>query len=231
MTSISSRHVAALALVTGIALGTSTPSAQAKIVCWKNHEGVRECGNAVPPEYAQKSIERKSSMGLTVEKTQRAKTQDELDKERAETQRMRKEQLEADRLAAEQARKDLVLLQTFTTEEDLRLATDGKIAAINSRVKHSEQLMEGLEKTRDEMQGEAAQFERQGKKVPPELTKKINDVQRQTDNNRTQIIQLDQERLHVQQKYESDLARYRELKGDQIGNARAAISRSRRRSR
>jgi hypothetical protein len=213
MTSLSSRHFAALALVTGIALGASTPFAQAKIVCWKNHEGVRECGNAVPPEFAQKSIERKSSMGLTVEKTQRAKTQEELDKERVENQRMRKEKLKADRQAAEQGRKDRVLLQTFTTEEDLRLATDGKIAVIDSRVKHSEQLAKKFEKTRDEMQGEAAQFERRGKKVPPELTKKINDVQLQFNNNRAQIDQRNQDRLQVQQQYESDLARYRELKG------------------
>lgn len=213
MTSTSARHFAALALVTGIALGAGTPSAQAKIVCWKNNEGVRECGNAVPPEYAQKSIERKSSMGMTVEKTQRAKTQAELDKERAETERMRKEKLEADRLAVEQARKDRVLLQTFTTEEDLRLATDGKIAVIDSRIKHREQLTGKSEKTRDEMQGEAAQFERRGKKVPPELTKKINDVQLQIDNNRAQITKRKQERVQVQQQYETDLSRYRELKG------------------
>ena len=213
MTSISSRHFAALALITGIALGAGTPSAQAKILCWKNHEGVRECGNAVPPEFAQKSIERKSSMGLTVEKTERAKTQEELDNERTKTERMRQKKREADRLAAEQARKDRVLLQTFTTEEDLRLATDGKIAVIDSRVKHSKQLTAKFEKTRDEMQGEAAQFERRGKKVPPELTKKIDDIQSQIDNNLAQIAKRNQERLHVQQQYETDLARYRELKG------------------
>jgi hypothetical protein len=213
MASNTSRRFAALALVTGIILGAGTPSAQAKIKCWKNHEGVQECGNAVPPEFAQKSIERKSSMGLTVEKTERAKTQEELAAARAEAERIRKEKLEADWLAAEQARKDRVLLQTFTTEEDLRLATDGKIAVIDSRVKHSEQLAKKLGATRDELQGEAAQYERRGKKVPTELTKKIDDIQLQIDNNRAQISLRNEERLQVQQQYETDLARYRELKG------------------
>ena len=213
MTMTASRKIAALALVSGIALGIGASPTQAKIVCWKNHEGVRECGNAVPPEFAQKSVERKSAMGMTVEKTERAKTQEELEQGRAEAERLRKEKIENDRIAAEQARKDRVLLQTFTTEEDLKLARDGKVAAIDSRVKHSEQLSGKLEKTRDEMQGEAAQFERRGKKVPDDLSKKINDVQAQIDNNRAQIMQRSQERLQVQQQFESDLARYRELKG------------------
>ena len=75
------------------------------------------------------------------------------------------------------------------------------------------QLAKKLHATRDELQGEAAQFERRGEKVPPELTKKINEIQLQIDNNRAQIASRNQERLQVQEQYETDLARYRELKG------------------
>ena len=215
MTTTAPRNLAVLMLIVGISLAAATPSAQArKIVCWKNNEGVRECGNAVPPEYAQKSIERKSSMGLTVEKTERAKTEQELEQRRIDAERMRAEKAEQDRLQAEQKRRDRVLLQTFTTEEDLKLARDGKIAALDSRVKHSEQLVDKFERTRDEMQGEAAQIERGGKKVPDELHKKVNDVQAQIDNTLAQIERRNQERVHIQHQFESDLARYRELKGN-----------------
>ena len=213
MTTIAPRNLAVLMLIVGISLAAA-PSAQTrKIVCWDNNEGVRECGNAVPPEYAQKSIERKSSMGMTIEKTERAMTEQELEQRRIDAERMRVEKAEQDRLRTEQKRKDLVLLQTFTTEEDLKLARDGNIAALDSRVKHSGQLVEKFERTRDEMQGEAAQIERGGKKVPDELHKKINDVQAQIDNTLAQIEQRNKERVHIQEQFESDLARYRELKG------------------
>jgi chromosome segregation ATPase len=214
VTTVTFRKLAVLTLATGIMLGASSPNAHArKIVCWKNHENVRECGNSVPPEFAQKSIERKSKMGMTLEKTERAKTQEELAASREERTRLRKEKAENDRLATEQARKDRVLLQTFTTEEDLQLASKGKVAAIDSRVKHSEQLVTKLEGTRDDIQNEAAQIERGGKKVLEALAKKFNDVQVQIDSTQGQIEQRNKERIQVQEQFESDLVRYRELKG------------------
>lgn len=203
-----------LMLLCTIALSGTSPTADArKIVCWKNNEGVRECGNAVPPEYAQKSVERKSKMGLTVEKTERAKTQEELAESRREKQRLRKERLEEERIAANKARRDRVLLQTFTTEEDLRLAHNGKVAAIESRVKHGQQRVRRLEESRDALQSEAAQYERAGKKVPDELAKRIDDIQKQLSGTVAQIAQRSKEVMQVQEQFESDLARYRELKG------------------
>jgi hypothetical protein len=196
-----------------MSLLAATPLASAKIVCWKNRDGVRECGNAVPPEYAQQSVERKSKMGLTVEKTTRAKTEEELAADRIDRERRAREERERRRIAAEKQRRDLVLLQTFTTEEDLRLARDGKVAALDSRIKHGRQLVLKLEENRSDMQGEAASLERGGKKVPDDLQRKISDLQQQIDKTQAEIGQREAEKVTVQAQFESDLARYRELKG------------------
>ncbi|MCK5432246.1 MAG: hypothetical protein KAJ03_05845, partial [Gammaproteobacteria bacterium] len=51
--------------------------AQARIKCWENSDGVRECGEIVPPEYAQKSHKEISSQGITLEESERAKTEEE----------------------------------------------------------------------------------------------------------------------------------------------------------
>jgi exonuclease VII small subunit len=106
-----------------------------------------------------------------------------------------------------------VLLQTFTTEEDLKLAHDGKVAAIDSRIKHSEQIVERLEQSRTELQGDAASLERGGKKVPDELHKQITDVQSQIDKTLGEIERRKDERVLLQERFRADLARYRELKG------------------
>lgn len=201
--------LAAVALM----LGISAPASSARIVCWTNSEGVRECGNAVPPEYAQQSVERKSAMGLTLERTERAKTAEELERERTERERLTREKAQQDRLAAEQARHDAVLLQTFTTEEDLKLAHDGKVAAIDSRIKHSEQIVERLEQSRAELQREAANLERGGKKVSDELRKQISDLQSQIDKTLAEIDRREDERVLLQDRFSADLERYRELKG------------------
>ena len=39
--------------------------AHGRIKCWTNSEGVRECGNTIPPEYAQKSHEEVSEQGVS----------------------------------------------------------------------------------------------------------------------------------------------------------------------
>ena len=182
-------------------------------MCWKNKEGVRECGNAVPPEYAQQSVERKSGMGVTVEKTERALTAEELAREREERERRKAEEEERKRLAAEQARKDRVLLQTFSTEEDLMLTRDGKVAAIDSRIRHSEQLVVKFRENVEQMQGEAAALERSGKKVPPKLAQQIADAQSQIDKTEQEIERRKHERVLLREQFEADLARFRELKG------------------
>ena len=189
------------------------PMASAKIVCWKNNEGVRECGNAVPPEYAQQDIERKSHMGITLEKTKRAKTPEELAAASAAREQLEREETERERERARRARRDHVLLRTFTTEEDLMLTRDGKVAAIDSRIRHIEQVLLKLEESQADLQGEAASLERGGSKVPEDLRRKIDDVRNQTEKTRTEIEQRKQERVSVQKQFDDDLARYRKLKG------------------
>ena len=201
------------ATAVALAILSVSGTAGAKIVCWKNRDGVRECGNAVPPEYAQQSIERKSKMGLTVEKTSRARTEEELIQERAERERLAREEKERQRIAAEAHRRDQVLLQTFTTEEDLKLARDGKVAALDSRIKHSQQLVQKLEENHVDMQGEAASLERSGKRVPEDLQQKLTELRAQIDKTQREIGQREAEKIVVQEQFEADLARYRELKG------------------
>ena len=50
------RHRIPCALA-AVALLALPPMAGAGIKCWTNNDGVRECGNAVPPEYAQQGHE------------------------------------------------------------------------------------------------------------------------------------------------------------------------------
>jgi len=203
----------AIGIAAAMLMAVCAAPAQAKIVCWKNNDGVRECGNAVPPEYAQGSVERKTKEGLTVEKTERAKTAEELEQARVEAARLAEQEAERKRLAELQARRDRVLLQTFSTEEDLRLTRDGKVAAIDSRIKHSEQVVAKFQANVTEMQGEAAALERGGKKVPAKLAAQIAEAQEQIDKTLEEIERRKRERVQLKTQFEADLARFRELKG------------------
>ena len=122
-------------------------SASHGIKCWKNKEGVRECGNIVPPEYAQQGSETKDKFGVTIGTTGRAKTMQELEVERAANREQE--------VAAEEAKKreaaDRVLLDTFTTEDDMILTRDGQVAHLDSQIHLVQSHIEKLQKNLDQM--------------------------------------------------------------------------------
>ncbi|MGH8245670.1 MAG: hypothetical protein ACREUU_04485, partial [Gammaproteobacteria bacterium] len=103
--------------------------AEAAIKCWTNRDGVRECGEAVPPEYAQEGHE-VIKKGGAVEETERAKTPEELEEARKQAA------LDAEQARAEEERKrqDFTLLQTFSSVEDIERVRDQNIDALNATI-------------------------------------------------------------------------------------------------
>lgn len=207
--SVNGRRVV-LMLMTALALPV-----QGGIKCWTNRDGVRECGNAVPPEYAQQGHEVKSESGLTIGKQGRAKTREEVARERAERKIAARRQAEADALAKRQAAADKVLLDTFSTEEDMVLARDGQIANLDSQIRLTEGHISKLQKSLDDMISRAADFERRGKEVPADLTKNIDSVRQQIAENREFITTKQQEQTAIKSKFDTDIERFRELRSAQ----------------
>ena len=201
-----------VALVAILAGFTPLPS-MAGIKCWTNHEGVRECGNTIPPEFAQKAHREVSEQGVTLGTTERAQSKEELRREREERARLAAIEAEKKRLRAERATKDRVLLSTFTTEKDLKLAHDGQIAAIDIRIQHTEQIVKQLERSLEKHHADAAKLERSGKAMTPELKTKIANMERQIKESTALNERRRQQQAELAAQFEEDLNRYRELKG------------------
>ena len=186
-----------------------THPATAAIKCWTNKDGVRECGNAVPPEYAQQTTETKDSHGITIDKSGPAKTVEELEAER--------ESVKAERAAATAAEKrkalDQVLLDTFASEDDLVLTRDGQIAHLDSQMRLTRSHIEKLEKNLEQMIERAAEVERRGEKPNAEMVSNIDSVRSQIDENEAFIKTKLKEQEQIRQRFDADITRFRELKG------------------
>jgi len=190
-------------------------AARAEIKCWTNKDSVRECGNAIPPEYAQESHEVKSQSGMTIRKQGRAKTQAEVAEEREARALAARKQAEKDAIARKQAAADKVLLDTFGSEDDLVLARDGQIANLESQVKVTEGHIAKLQKSLDDLIKRAADIERRGKEIPSKLASNIQSVQEQIAENRAFIASKHAEQQTLTKKFDSDIARFRELRSAQ----------------
>lgn len=212
---MTSHKLAITAVLVGLAgaMSFAQPADAARMKCWKNNEGVTECGNTVPPEYAQKGHTEKTKSGLTKSVTKRAKTKEEIAQEEAEKAKRKAEEREAARLKAEQAERDRLLRQTYTTEEDIVLVRNGKLAAIDSRIKHTRQIIASLETSLTGMQKKAAKQERGGKKVDDKLMSKIKDTKEQITANNQFIADREAEIESINRQFDADVTRWRELKG------------------
>ena len=186
--------------------------ASARIKCWTNDEGVRECGNIVPPEYAQKGHREISDQGITVNEVARAKTPEELRREREEAARLAAEKAEQERIARKRAEHDRVLLSTFATEGDLLLARDGKLQTIESRIRHARGIISQLQKKLQNLEARAAELERSGKALPSNLERSIRTMEHRISEHVAFIEARRTEQQGVRETFATDLARYRELR-------------------
>ncbi|NKC15358.1 MAG: hypothetical protein GKR94_25145 [Gammaproteobacteria bacterium] len=109
----------------------------AKIKCWRNNEGIRECGNTVPPEFAQQGHEERSTTGVTVRRQGKARDKAEVEAERRAKIEVQKAAMEENKRRQAQAVKDRVLLDTFVNERDMTLAHQQNKEAIAQRTRHS----------------------------------------------------------------------------------------------
>ncbi len=188
---------------------TLSGTVQARIKCWTNNEGVRECGNKIPPEFAQKKSQELGKGGLVREETERAKTDEELEEQRL----LDKTQAEEDRLAAKQKKKDDILLQTFSNVEDIERARDERLTSLEAAIKLTQARSEKIQYDLDKRIQKAAAAERSGKTPSEALLKDIESLKRQLKNNETFIEGKRAEQEEIKVAHAKDIAHFKQLKG------------------
>lgn len=193
----------------GLAAGNSKSTTSLKK--WQDKNGQWHFGDVIPPEYSQRAHEELNKQGMTVEVKERARTEAEI----AEQNRLAAIEEEKKKMAEEQARHDQILLDTFTNIDDLEMARDGKVEAINTRISLAEKRIEKLQKDLDERMESAASQERSGKSPNQELKQDIDSLHRQINNQEEFIKTQNEEKDGVMDSFAKDIERYKELTSGQ----------------
>ena len=173
----------------------------AKIQCWMNSDGVRECGYQVPAEYSQKRVEEISERGVVIKVQPKAMTREEAIKDA----RLKRE------LKAKRDR-DNILLRAYTTERDLLIARDNKLSAIQGIIDVTNTNTDTVIHNLGKLQKRAADYERGGKTAPEALFKDMKAAEGQIAANKKFIANKKSEMEAITKKYAADLDRFKELK-------------------
>ena len=197
----------ALLILTGPAYIRAAEEARMK--CWVNHEGIRECGNRVPPEYIQQGYQELDKEGIVREEMEPAKTAEEL----AEARRLAALKAEKQKQEAAIRTKNRVLLQTFSSVSDIERARDDRITALEAIIKLTRVRIEKIELNLNEHIKRAADSQRLGKAPAQALLDDIESLERQIGDNNRFIDQKRAEQEQIRQDHAADIERYKRLKG------------------
>jgi hypothetical protein len=206
-TTITGLACAALLVATAAGAQSKAP-ANKKIYCW-NEDGHKVCGDALPADAADAArTEISARTGIAVRSVERAPT----DEERAAAAVASKQAaLDAEAEAATK-RRDLAMVESYATEDDLRRAYGERITLVEESLKTSRLGLANLRQSLLSLLRKAADLELQSKPVSKALTGSI--VRQHGDLLRQQVIleQQRQDRQSLGSDLEQALARYRALK-------------------
>jgi hypothetical protein len=195
-----------------IVLSANANAERSYIKCWKNAQGLTECGNRVPRQYYSQRIEYIDDKGITRKVKERAKTQEEKE---AEIELAKLKKLEAEQL--KQAREyDSVLLKTYLTIDDLLASLNSKINIIESRGKVLESTLELKKREFGALVRKAANLERSGKNIDAKLSKQLDSKRKELRNLQAQINSEQSNRENIQAKFAHDVERFMLSKTDRI---------------
>lgn len=202
--------IAGLACV--LLLATATAAAQdktaKKIYCWEEG-GHKVCGDALPADATDAArTEISARTGLEMRSLDRAPT----DEERAAAAVARKQAARDAEAEAAAKRRDLAMVESYATEDDLRRAYGERITLVEESLKTSRLGLVNLRQSLLSLLRQAADLELQSKPVRKALG---DNIQRQHgDLLRQQAIleQQTQDRRSLGSDLEQALERYRALK-------------------
>jgi Domain of unknown function (DUF4124) len=115
----------------------------------------------------------------------------------------------AEEAAREQHRRDMALLAVYQNEDQIEAARKRSLSDANESIKASHERLADLEKERKGLEQDAEAFK--GKTVPPLFKRKVDDNQALIDDEQAAIKQRQVDVERVNQRYDEDKRRFREL--------------------
>jgi hypothetical protein len=209
--------IAAGALVVALALAPAASAdaqnrrdqTQKRVYCWDDASGKRVCGDALPPEAADRArTEINPRTGMQTGSVARALTAEE----RAAAAQA---QAEAARRAAEedaQRRRELAMVESYADESELRRAYQHRIDLMEGAARTSRMSVDNLRQSLLALLRTAGEQELAGKPVPADMTARIRQqhalLRQQSGILESQL----REHALLESELEDAVARYRELK-------------------
>jgi hypothetical protein len=200
--------IAATALLAsaGWAASTTTPNGR-KLYKWVDSQGMTHFGDHIPPEFAAQEQHIINAEGVEVDRLEAQKTPEQV---AAEEQK----RLDAERKLS----RDRNLLNTYVSVQEIERLRDQRLALVSDQIKVTSQFLEILNARLKKMSVSSMRFKPYSTdphalpmpdQMAEDLVRTGNDIRTQQQN----LRQKRTEEAAMRKEFESDIDRFKELKG------------------
>ena len=169
---------------------------KANIKCWNNDEGIRECGDRIPPKYAQGASEEFSDSGVLLKRNPKAKKINQIDQ---------------DQQIADRKKADKLLLKMFSNISEIDSARDKKINQIDQEIKLIETRLEKLIENQSKIKAVLDSSDSKNLERVKRLKSDMLSTKIQIEQSDQFIKEKEAERKLILHKYAKDSERFIEL--------------------
>ena len=181
-------------------------TAEAKLYKWVDEKGVTHYGETIPPEYAGKDNVLFDDKGRVIKKNTQLTAEERRAANEAAVQKR-----QAELSAKEQNRKDKMLLNTYSNENEIDLARDRNLQQVEALTNSIQLLQKSAEESAKDFQQEAKQFTAAGKPIPASLKKDIADSDKKIIKLQQRLAKALEKRDAIRANFEANKIRYRKL--------------------
>lgn len=181
-----------------------------KLYRWEDAKGNISYADKVLPKDSKLERAELNESGRTITIKEAAKTPQQL----VQLKKIRALQNTKQALLDAQLKIDNVLLRTFQSESAMDNALSGKISMLNTQILQTKKQTNTLFKQLLTHQKNAANYERQGKKIPKGRLKNIATSEKQYNNNQKKIQRLTLQKATITESFQQDKNRLSELHGN-----------------
>lgn len=175
---------------------------------WVDENGYVHYSDRIPPAQIDQGHIKLSEEGLRTERIAPAPTAEEI-RQAVELERLQRE--EAQRIEQEKVANQQ-LMQNFRTLEDLALAREGKVAAVEALGQTTRDNMRFELKRLRELHQKSAELERAGKPVPAQFQEDIAKAEQLLRDGYSTILEHEFLKASIRQDFDEIMARYRRLR-------------------
>ena len=199
-------------VITGLLLAPLPAVAQqdGKIYSWTDENGQVHYSTQIPAEFAEQDKRVLNERGIEVDVIEGKKSAEELEAERIAR--------EAEIAEEVKRRKDLALLGTYLTVEEIKMHRDRRVELFEAQTRVTELYLTNLERRLNKLKQEASHYtpyspNPDAPMIDPELVADINETQATIARHKDNLQKYERNVAEIIKRFEIDINRFRELKG------------------